>query len=58
MQDVRRMKNSPLSSEEIQRIEEVVISVSADCLLFPVELVFAYFSPHSYVGAGAQDIQT
>ena len=57
MQDVRRMKNSPLSSEEVQRIEEVVISVSADYLLFPVELVFAYFSPYSYIDAGAQDIQ-
>lgn len=43
MQDVRRMKNSPLTIEELQCIEEVVISVSADYLLFHVEFAFAYF---------------
>jgi hypothetical protein len=57
MQEVRRMKNSPLSTEEIQRVEEVFVLVSAAYLLLPLGLLLFTFSLFCTAYAGAQDIQ-
>jgi hypothetical protein len=48
MQEVHRIKTSPLSTEEIQQVEEVVILVSAAYLLFPLGLVVIYLYPLLY----------
>jgi hypothetical protein len=42
------MKNSPLSTEEIQRVEEVFVLVSAAYLLLPLGLLFIYLFPLLY----------
>jgi hypothetical protein len=57
MQDVRRMKTSPLTTEEIQRIEEVVYIFLQPIFCSLLNWYLLTFSLFHTVDAGDQDIQ-
>ena len=57
MQEVRRMKTSPLTTEEIERIEEVVIFGLQPIFCSLLDWYLLTFSLFYMVDAGAQEIQ-